>query len=300
MTDSPAQATIYDDDKPLATFEMLLSDVVIGEDSTFRTQNLSIDDWERRNIIERTQGNIHIRVELMDVEHGTYDDTGDEATLMVFRFRFDPQKNTRRVIRARVDIEFLPSDDDDDNRAPIVDAIAPEQRWTVSRTIDQTSTTTGGEINVGAAGVPFLEAVATGKMEKTVSRDVNGATTVTGSINLGTGRNSGDSTVAVWNLQENRQRKDGVPDSVSVAVLLRREDNAPFTASVTLDADVDARSGLERKFMKVPLDDPVLFNPKMTGKRPKKGRKYGVENLGNVDLYQLCCVRMEGSAYSWN
>ncbi|KAK2041786.1 hypothetical protein LZ31DRAFT_556584 [Colletotrichum somersetense] len=297
MTDSPAQPTTYDDDKPLATFEMLLSDVVIGEDSTFRTQNLSIDDWERRNIIERTQGNIHIRVELMDVVHGTYDDTGDEATLMVFRFRFDPQKNTRRVIQARVDIEFLPSDDE--NNAPIVDAIAPEQRWTVSRTIDQTSTTTGGEINVGAAGVPFLEAGVTGKMEKTVSRDVSGATTITGSINLGTGRNSGDSTVAVWNLQENRQRKGGVPDSVSVAVLLRREDNAPFTARVTLDADVDARSGLERKFMKVPLDDPVLFNPKMTGKRPKKGRKYGVENLGNVDLYQLCLVRMEGSTYSW-
>ncbi|KAF3798290.1 hypothetical protein GCG54_00015271 [Colletotrichum gloeosporioides] len=289
MAAPPVQGIIEDDDEPLVGLDVPLGDAVIGEDSTFRTTNDSSDDWERRNVIERTQGSIHTRVDLMDVVHGTYDDDGDEATLMVFRFRFDPQKNSRRVIRALVNVEFLAVGDK--GSAPVVDTIAPEERWSVIRTTDQESTTKSGELS--AADAPLIQAGAAAKLEKTISRDVTDATTVTGSINLGTGRNSGESTVAVWNMQENKRRESGVPDSVTVAVLLRREDSAPFHARVTLEADVDFLSGLERKFRKIPLDDPVLFNPRMTSERPRKGRRYGAENLGSVDLYSLCRVRMD-------
>ncbi|KAL7946912.1 hypothetical protein V8C42DRAFT_297802 [Trichoderma barbatum] len=284
-----------DDDEPLLALEIPLHDIITGEDDTFRTQNASMNDWERRNVIERTRGSIHIRVDLMEVTHGTYDSGGEEATLLVFRFRFDPQKHSRRVIRARVNIEFFANNTN--STAPIVDAIAPEERWSVVPTVDNESITRGGELNLGASGVPFLEAGGALKFEKTINRNVSDATTVTGSINLGTGKNSGESTVAVWNLQENKRRQTGVPDSVKVAILLRREDSKPFNAEVTLEADADFVTSLERKFSKVPLDDPVLFNPTLTEKKPKKGRSYDVQDLGNFDLYSLCDVRMGVEAH---
>ncbi len=76
--------------------------------------------------MERTQGNVHARIELVDVIHGTYDDDGDEATLVVFGLRFDPQNASRRVIRARTNIEFFAASGN--SSAPVVEAIAPEER----------------------------------------------------------------------------------------------------------------------------------------------------------------------------
>ncbi|KAL7905537.1 hypothetical protein GGI35DRAFT_461032 [Trichoderma velutinum] len=230
----------------------------------------------------------------MEVIHGTYEKEGDQATLLVFRFRFDPQKHSRRVIRARINIEFFPNRN---GMVPVVDAIAPEERWSVLPTVDNKSTTRVVDLNLGASGVPFLETGGTVKFEKTITRDISDATTVTGSINLGTGENSGESTVAAWNLQENKRRRTGVPDSVKVAILLRRVNNDPFKAKVSLEADADFITGLERKFSKVPLDDPVLFNPTLTGEKPKKGRSYNVQDLSSVDLYSLCHVRMGVEAH---
>ncbi|VTT56479.1 unnamed protein product, partial [Fusarium fujikuroi] len=271
-------------DEPLLVFETPLEHQVIGEDDTVRTENASMSDWERRNIIERTGGSIHTRVELLSVIHGSYNEGGDKATLMVFRFRFDPQKSSRRVIRAKVEIEFSTTDDS----YLEVDAIAPEERWTVVPTTDTETTTRSGQLNLGASGVPFLEAGASASLEKSYTRDVSGATTITGSINLGSGKNSGDSTVAAWNLQENERRKTGVPDSVTTAILVRRAGDERFNAEVTLQADVDWVTGWERRLSKIPLDDPILFNPRETGGSGKKGRSYGAKDLASVDLNELC------------
>ncbi|ENH71718.1 hypothetical protein FOC1_g10003962 [Fusarium oxysporum f. sp. cubense race 1] len=284
-----AASQSYDQaDEPLLIFETPLEHQVVGEDDTVRTENASMSDWERRNIIERTNGSIHTRAELLSVSHGSYSEGEDKATLMVFRFRFDPQKSSRRVIRAKVEIEFFATDDS----YLKVDAVAPEERWTVVPTTDTETTTRSGQLNLGASGVPFLEAGASASLERSYSRDVNGATTVTGSINLGTGKNSGHSTVAVWNLQENERRKTGVPDSVTTAILVRRSGDECFNAEVTLQADADWVTGWERRFSKIPLDDPILFNPRETGGPSKKGRSYGAKDLASVDLNQLCKVRM--------
>lgn len=286
-------AGVERDNEPMLSLDVLLEDVVNGEDDTFRTENLSMTDFERRNIIERTRGNIHTRVELLDVTHGLLGD-GEERTLLVFGFRFDPQKNSSRVLRAVVNIEFFASDKADD--PPVVETIAPDGRFTVMPTSDQVSTTRGGELSLGASGASVVTAGATAKLEQTRTRDVSHATTVTGSINLGTGRNRGDSTAAAWNLLENKDRKSGLPDSVKVAIMLRRADGEPFNAKVTLEAECDFMTSLQSKFCTVPLDDPVLFNPRFTGKRPKKGRNYGTENLSDVRLHDLCEVRMDVEA----
>ncbi|KAF3074424.1 hypothetical protein CFAM422_003608 [Trichoderma lentiforme] len=287
----PQGSNSDNDTAPLLKYDVALYEIVSGEESTFRTQNTSPTDLERHNVIERTEGNIHTRVELIDVMHGTYNEEGsEEATLLVFCFRFDPQRNSHRAKHARVNIEFFAIEKN--STGPTVDAISPEKRWTIIPTTDHETITRGGEINASATGVPFLDIGTSAKFERTITRDINDATTITGSINIGTGRNSGESTVAVWNLQENRQRKTGIPDSVQVAVLLHREDSKPFTASVTLKIETDFVSGIKQWFAKVPLDDPILFNPRETSIKKKKGRTYGLRNLSEVDLYLLCEARM--------
>ncbi|KAF5569138.1 kinase domain-containing protein [Fusarium pseudoanthophilum] len=274
-------------DEPLWILEMPLEDQVIGEDNTFHTQNASLGDWEGRNVFGRTTADIHARVELLSVNHGSYNDGEEKATLLVLRFRFDPQKRSRRVLRARVQIEFFAEDES----TLMVDSIAPEQRWMVVPTPDTETTTRGGQLKSDASGLPSREAGASASLEKTYSRDVKDATTITGSKNLGTGKDSGDSTVAVWNIQENEIRKTGVPDSVTTTILLRRSSDERFSAVVTLEAEIDRFTRLERKFAKTPLDHPILFNPKETTALGKKGRSFGAKDLASVDLNQLCEAR---------
>lgn len=270
------------EDEPLLVSDVLLEDVIEGEDDTFRTQNTSMTDFERRNIIERTGGDVQTRVVLQEVTHGTYDDEedGDEATILVFCFRFDPQTTSSRVHRALISIEFFASKKSSD--PPIVDMIAPDGCHTVLQTTDEVSVTKGGELGLGASVV--VEATAKANMTTTTTRHVGDAATVTGSINLGTGKNKGDSTVAAWNLLENKRHKTGVVRAVRVSVLLRRTSPGPFHAIVTLKADCDFATGLKQKLKNVPLDDPILFDPSAQDKKPKKGRHHGVKNLSNVPL----------------
>lgn len=280
------------EEQPLFEVDTPLDEVINGEDSTFRTENASSSDFERKNVVERTGGNVHIQLQLLDVRHGKYDDDDEsgEATLLVFRFRFDPQKSSSRVIRATVTFEFFPSRIN--SQTPVIDAIAPEGRFTVAPTKDQESTTKGTELSLSAPGVPIIGASLTAKLEKAKTRDISDATIIAGSMNLGTGKNKGDYTVAAWNLQENKHRKNGIPDSAKVAILLQRKNNEQFNAKVHVKATCDLVTRLQDSFRSIPIDDPILFDPKPDGGRPKKGRIHGAEYLSSVDMYSFCDVKM--------
>lgn len=295
MMEAIAQAqesTQTGEDKPLLELPIPLSYVVEGEDDTFRTQNGHNFDFERHNVIQRMGGNIHSQVSLLEVKHGTYDENGDEATLLVFGFRFEPLKNTKRVTQAVINMEFFASSEN--GTRPVVESIAPDGRWTVCQTIDNESTTTGAELNVGAPAV--LNAGAKASLARTLTRDVTGLTTITGFRRLGAKVNTGDYRAAGWNLMENKRHETGVPDSAKVAVLLRRVNGEPFNAKVTLEASYDFVTDLQQKYIKLmgerPLDDPVLFNPRSTEVKPGKGREYDVQNLSKSDIFSLCEVRM--------
>lgn len=282
---------------------------VLGEldwgGNEFRTQNASPQDWERRNVIERTQDAVHIYCDLMDVKHGTLGPGGggDLATLMLFRFRFNPQKSTRRILEATVKVHFIATNPHENKLE--VSAIAPEERWSLATTTtDQEQIVKGGDLSLGS-GVSVITAAGSIKREKTTTRDVSYSTRVTGSINLGRGRNSGRRTVARWRLLENENRRTGVPDSMRVAVVLSRTTDDPFNAVVTIEAKADLAtafsSSVSSLFKQPPLDDPVLFNPKADLQRlAKKGRSIGVENLGELDLYGPCDARIAGCRYLYS
>ncbi|KAI6380853.1 hypothetical protein MCOR25_001522 [Pyricularia grisea] len=281
-------------EEALSVFEVPLAPT--GEGNEFRTQNTSSEDWERRNVVERTQDAVHVYCDLMDVRHGTLGAAADMelATLLVFRFRFDPQKKSRRIREATVKIEFAPTTAGQD--PPEVASIAPDERWSLMTTTDHEEIVKGSELSLGGSAASVLTATGSLKMQKTTTRDISDATTVTGTTNLGTGRNSGLETVARWRLLENAKQKTGVPDSVRVAVLVRRETDDPFNAVVTIEAEADLATNFGSLFRKVPLDDPVLFNPKAERKGSKKNeaRSRGVENLGDEPLYSYCEARVVG------
>lgn len=193
-----------------------------------------------------------------------------------------------------VNIEYVPTKAGQD--PPEVVSIAPDERWSLVTTIDHEEIVKESELSLGGSAASVLTATGCLKMQKTSTRDVSDATTVTGTTNLGTGRNSGLETVARRRLLENARYKTGVPDSVRVAVLVRRETDDPFNAMVTIEAEADMATNFGSLFRKVPLENPVLFNPKAERKGSKKneGQSRGVENLGAEPLYSYCKARVVG------
>ncbi|KUI59877.1 hypothetical protein VP1G_07121 [Cytospora mali] len=282
-----------DSEDPLTSVPLELPYAGVGEG--LATRNASPTDWERHNVVERTKGTIHVYCELMDVQHGNLgnDPKGDDlASLMVFRFRFDPQKKSRRVLSATASVEFFPAAGH--GNPPAVEAIAPDDRWSLMPTKDHEEDTAGSELSLGTSQV--VEASGKVNWSKTRSREVSGATIVSGARNLATGKDNGPYAIASWVFIENEKRQSGVPDSVRVALLVRRENDEPFNAEVKLSVNADLASNVGQFLKKNPVDDPILFNPKAAVKNAK-GRTTGVLNLDKVDLYSLCDARMSAKAF---
>lgn len=166
-----------------------------------------------------------------------------------------------------VKIEYVPTKAGQD--PPEVVRIAPDERWSLVTTTDHEEIVKKSELSLAGSAASVLKATGCMKMQKTSTRDVSDATTVTGTTNLGTGRNSGLETVARWRLLENARHKTGLPDSVRVAVLVRRETDDPFNAIVTIEAEADMATNFSSLFRKVPLDN--------LGSLQSQGRAEGVE-----------------------
>lgn len=79
---------------PLRSLEVPLFVGGNDEDGFLRTQNASTVDYERHNVIERTTGAIHIRCDLIDVVHGSFDEhSGNNATIVILKFRSTHRKS---------------------------------------------------------------------------------------------------------------------------------------------------------------------------------------------------------------
>ncbi|OAA57930.1 hypothetical protein SPI_06815 [Niveomyces insectorum RCEF 264] len=249
-----------DDDNALASFAGPLF-IRGDEDNTFRVKNKSLSDWERRNVLERLTKATEIRCLLLGVVHGTLNTKAKSprATLMVFKFRFDTIKHARRMTRARIDIEFFAKKKGDE--APEVLAVAPNERWSVVPTEDREKLSAGGKVKAGVSGVPFVDLGAEVSLRKTWSKDISDATTVTGGTHLGENIDAGAPTACGWTLLENKKRQTGLPDSLTVAVLVTRTNDKPFHAMVNLEARGNIRTEMDWMLNKIPVDDPVLFNP---------------------------------------
>ncbi|CZR48308.1 uncharacterized protein FPRO_12918 [Fusarium proliferatum ET1] len=256
------------------------------EGNEFRTQNDPLDPYQRENIIER-KGAVDIRCASIDIIHGLFDPEGDTlCTLLVLEFRFDPRKRARRI--AHVDIELRFSASEKGVADPHVFAIAPNGNLRFAQTTQTETTTTGGDVTLGA-GAAGVELGSGLKYEREVAREMTYAAAVTGSIDL-RGRNYGKPNCASWTLLENPGTKTGVPVSMRTAILLKRRDEGRFQCVVTVNAKADWRTSMEWLVGTTKRDDPVLLDPTLA---PTSDRYKDMEmKLGELDLNAICDITL--------
>ncbi|CAN8104025.1 unnamed protein product [Discula destructiva] len=241
------------------------------EGSGYHTKNDPREgrQWHREDITQRSLGKnaISVRCNMIDVVHGEWGpDSKDFATLVVFLFRFDIKKKSRRIARAEIAVDFFGADGADLFSRPAVQAISFEGSTSICEVKQTESTTKAVEGTAGLTGIQLAELSSTLKWEKSISRDMNSYTTIVGSRNR-PNYDFGPDDQASWVLLENPTLETGVPVAFRAAVLLKREDNSPFKCEVGIKIKADLKTTLYDFFGAQEIDDPVLFNPKVKAER---------------------------------
>lgn len=250
-----------------------------SEGSGFHTKNNPKDPYQRQEVVQRT-GSIDIRCSVLDVVHGVMDPDSDYwATLMVFQFRFDPQKRMRRIVEASLELLFDVSDPA--NELPEVEAISFDGSYSLLPSKQSESTTVGGQGTIGATQIVNASGMA--KWERTVTRETSDKTTISGAkFVVG---NVPPNRIAKWTVLENKTLKSGIPASLQVAVRIQRQDETIFTCIPTIKCKADKWTSIESFFGKVPEDDPVLLDPNR--KPTNRLMVYDTDNIGAIDLQTL-------------
>ncbi|EFQ29550.1 hypothetical protein CGRA01v4_14826 [Colletotrichum graminicola] len=254
-----------------------------SEGSGFHIKNNPQDPYQRSEVIQRTGHGVDIRCALIDAVHGAMSAESDFwATLLVFQFRFDPQKRARRVSGATIELRFDVSDAK--HGFPEVEAVSFDGNYSFLPSKQSETMTKGGEGGVGANFAAEINASA--KWEKTIARETTDATTINGGklvVN-----NMPPNRIAKWTLLENKTLKTGVPASIRVAVRVKRRDEAIFTCIPKLECKADVWTSMGSFFNRVPEDDPLYLKPTM--KPTNNLMDYDTEELGSVDLQKLSDV----------
>ena len=245
-----------------------------GDRAAFHTQNDPDDPYQRGNIIER-KGRIHVSCEHKDIVHGFHSDSVDSPhTLIVLRFRFDPNGVARRIKEAHITVRFAAMDKQ--GADPEVVAMEPNGNFYIEPTTQhETSAKSGGLSLGGGAGV---EVAGELKAERSIERDTSDATRVRGSVDLA-GRNWGAKNSVSWGLWENQSQKTGVVPSLQAGILLKRRDMLRFRSTVKIKVVADTRTSLGSIFSTDPQDDDVWYDPERQPPSTDSLRKYDADNL---------------------
>ena len=257
-----------------------------GQPAAFHTQNDPRQPYQRDNIIER-KGRVDVRCEHKDIIHGYFsNESGEPCSLIVLEFRFSPNGVARRIREARVFIKFAALSPQRGEPDPEVAAIYPDGTFRVEPTQQHETVAQGGGIRL-TGGVTGAEIGGELKTEKTSERDVSGATTVKGSIDL-RGRNWGEKNSASWTLLENATAKTGVVTSMQAANLLKRGDLEHFKATITIKITADVWTEVGSVFRTDPKDDDVWYDPHR--EPTNRLQKYNSDELGMFNLKSVCDV----------
>ncbi|KAM0415653.1 hypothetical protein ACHAPT_013403 [Fusarium lateritium] len=228
--------------------------------SGYRTRNDPSAPFQRATVTER-RGIIQVRCKSREVIHGGLSpDSEDNATLLVYDLHLDTTRKSRRILAATLEFEF---------RSSVPGTPAPEEE----------SLTRGAEVNAGVS--QFAEVGGTVKWEKTVRRTTSDDARVTGHI---FSDDYGKGVGASWVLHENSSIQSGTPSFMRCAILLNRKyDEGNFECKITIKAEADWKSEMDKLFGSTPKDDPILFDSTLPPTN-KLRKEYDIENLGAIDL----------------
>jgi len=285
----------------------------IDDDSFYQTST-NPDLIQRESIINSGErDSLVVQAHLVEVIHGTLSPNGNPASLIVTDFKFVSLKASRRFKSAVISYRFAsknPSSPDPEVRSiapmgsislkqsekpienlsrsvevslesripPVPGGVQVGLEATFSKLTETSMTVSGSVMNVASATLGYSWDVAE-KKDRTSQARVAG-------IARREQRQDGEENTAVWSLTESGE-KNGIPTFMRAAILLKRENNESFQATIEIKATADLAYSLKRMLGGTPKGHPVNFNPKID--RTGSG---GIEgdirhNLIKIDLERL-------------
>jgi hypothetical protein len=237
------------------------------EEGEFRTRNAP--GREFRELLVDRGNQLITKVDIVGITHGEMADGENWATLLVFELRFVATSG-RRFKSASVVFKFEDSKGQT-NQDPVVHSMYPEGQWALNPTHTEKKVKYGANVGINAGiGPAGVEGGLLWEVEETKNRDF--FTALTGVKRVIRSGYFGEANVVKWTLEENRDKRDGIPTFMRGAVLLKRPYDVPFTFTVKVKADVDFIGEVKTLFgwqeTKDPID-PVEIDP---GNLPKAGR----------------------------
>lgn len=289
ITDEDDDESLEEDDEGLPSIKIKMLQTGAPR-SGFHEKNNPLSPYQRRGVMQR-KGAFNIQCTLLDVIHGKmHPGSKDFATLVVMKFRFEKRRLHRRIMSADISLEFFGTNAE--STRPTVHAIIPHDKYAIVETKYHQEKSKEGNANLNVGGSNLVNGGGGYTMRKVTSEDLTDATTVSGSADL-VGYEWGDPNCASWTLLENEARKSGVPSSLQVAVLLKREGQEQFGCNVNVRTSADFKTRVENLFGTQPEDDPILFDPHI--KPTNNLRSYETDKLGELKLESLWEVGLVGS-----
>lgn len=251
--------------------------------SSYHFQNDPSDPLQRKNWTER-KSDVDIRTTCVDVVHGVLNVQNPVfCTLLVLEFRFNPRKHGRRILSADIELRFSGNKAGGGSDVEVAQ-ISPMGRLSLVPSSLEETTSVETEVSAGSASSLPVDVGAGWKWSKSVSKTVNDAAIIVGSIDT-LGRTWGKKNSASWTLMENRMTKTGVASMMRAAVLLHRADEEPFTCEFKIKAKADWQTSLKNLLGSTPPDDPVFFDPTLPS--TNNLQEYDELALGSLDLESL-------------
>lgn len=253
----------------------------ISDDEEEETEQEYYPRLQNNGVIQRVRVNEFIKRAPVAVTgtrratiHGVSTD-GTPQSLIIFDWTIDQRKQGVRPKSLRISIVFASCQQGENGKHdawydPHVAAFAPRGTYSLMRTTQSLTTTTGVETSV-QTGFAGQSAGVTAKYELAESKDVSDSIKIVGvSYNALSSGDPDRYNTAEWNLFENKSQRSGLPSKFSTVVLLERRvgDEGQFTADfdirLRIDDFTDAKTWLKKMFRIIPEDDPIIFDPAKT------------------------------------
>jgi hypothetical protein len=280
------------------------------DDGSFYRHSSSFDSpqmqRQQRNVLARGNprgDSLTVQVDVVHIIHGTLShENSCPATLVITEFRFISPKKSGHLQSAFINYRFADSRDST-SKGPVVVGISPMGSLSIlpskkgPESRRPLSVSSSSSFNFGSSAGGVLANVGV-NITPGYSWDVvddsmkPGGATLAGAIDVEGSRRGGANT-ATWALMEGDVEKNGIPNLLRTAILLRRDDQyEPFTATIEVDATADLAYEVRRLSGRTPKEMPVKFNIDLTGGGASGGFSSEIDsdNLEAVELKALSAV----------
>lgn len=238
-----------------------------NEGGFYRVPMTNDGDEANRPVMVNRGEKFQVVAELLDVVHGTVEDGGDDATLLIASFYFLPS-GQKRFVEAAITWAFT---SDDPAVKVAVDKIAPAGTWSLAPVRRSEEKSLTAKANVGPAHGPVTATIG-GEFGMKQEVEIDYHTTVTGAKRM-VNRDKGGHDGVRWTLEENKVTKGGICRMLQVGILLRRtilkgktpKPDPKFRGEVDVVVGKggwsEAASKAKAVWKKLEKDEAIIFQP---------------------------------------